>query len=125
MSIEFDLEDVDIAIFRISGKLRLDEFEAAQRKCEEIIKKIGHIKILVVTEEFDGWGKSEGWGDWSFADRNDSFIEKIAIVGDEEWRDLVFAFSGKGFRPVDIEYFDTGRETAARQWLHNREQLQG
>ena len=87
---------------------------------EEIIKKIGHLKILVVTEGFDGWEKSQGWGDWSFADRNDSFIEKIAIVGDEKWRDLVFAFSGKGFRPFAIEYFDSGQEASARQWLGNK-----
>jgi len=48
-------------------------------------------------------------------------ILKLGYISDEEWRDLVFAFSGKGFRPVDIEYFDTGREIAARQWLANAE----
>lgn len=117
MSVEFEIENNDVAVFRISGELKKLNFEDAQRKCEELIKKVGQIKILVITENFEGWEKAEGWGDWSFADRNDSHIDKIAIVGDEKWRDLVFAFTGKGFRPVDIEYFDLGQETNARDWL--------
>ncbi|MGI9227472.1 MAG: STAS/SEC14 domain-containing protein [Gammaproteobacteria bacterium] len=117
MSVEFEIENNDIAVFRISGEFKLIEFQDAQRKCEELIKKVGKIKILVITDKFGGWEKTEEWGDWSFADRNDSYIDKIAIVGDEKWRDLIFAFTGKGFRPVDIEYFDEGQETSARRWL--------
>lgn len=119
MPINFELENTDIAVFRISGKLRLDEFQAAQRKCEEIIKNIGHVKILAITKNFEGWEKAEGWGDWSFADKNDPYIKKIAIVGEEQWRDLVYIFSGKGFRPVAIEYFESGKEKNARTWLCN------
>ena len=117
MSVEFDIEGNDIAVFRISGKLQLLEFENSQRKCEELIKKVGDIKILVIADTFNGWENTEGWGDWSFAERNDANIRKIAIVGDEEWKDLVFAFTGKGFRPVDIEYFESGTEANARNWL--------
>ncbi|MCK5307531.1 MAG: STAS/SEC14 domain-containing protein, partial [Zetaproteobacteria bacterium] len=40
-----------------------------------------------------------------------------AIVGDAEWRDLVYAFTGKGLREVPIEYFEANQEEAARQWL--------
>ena len=117
MSVEFEIENNDIAVFKISGKLQLFEFENSQRKCEELIKTVGEIKILVIADDFDGWEKTEGWGDWEFADRNDANIRKIAIVGDEKWRDLVYAFTGKGFRPVDIEYFDSGYEENARNWL--------
>lgn len=117
MSVEFEIENNDVAVFRISGELKIQEFEDAQRKCEEFIKKVGQIKILVISDKFEGWEKAEGWGDWSFADRNDPYIDKIAIVGDDKWRDLVYAFTGKGFRPVDIEYFNKEHETGARRWL--------
>ena len=117
MSIKFELEGDDVAVFCITGKLRLDEFQAAQRKCEEIINKVGQVKILAITSNFEGWEKSEGWGDWSFADKNDPYIKKIAIVGDEQWKDLAIAFSGKGLRPVEIEYFETGKENNARTWI--------
>ncbi len=117
MSINFELEDKDIAVFRVAGKLRLSEFEVAQQKCEKIINEVGHVKILVITNNFEGWEKSKGWGDWSFADKNDPYIKKIAIVGDEKWKDLAIIFSGKGLRPVAIEYFESSKENNAREWI--------
>lgn len=121
MSVEFELENEHVIVFQVSGTLKKAEFDDAQRQCEEIIKKTGHVKFLILTENFEGWERAEGWGDWSFAERNDAYIEKIAVVGDEKWRDSVFAFTGKGFRPVAIEYFDAGQEIKARQWLGNAE----
>ncbi len=71
----------------------------------------------MILEKFTGWEKAKGWEDNSFADRNDRYIEKMAIVGDSQWRDLVYAFTLKGLRPVPIEYFEANAEEAARQWL--------
>jgi len=81
MSIEFEQGNNDIAVFRVSGVLKKNEFDGAQCKIEEVIKKTGHVQILILTENFEGWERSEGWGDWSFAERNDSYIDKIAVVG--------------------------------------------
>ena len=117
MPIKFELEDDDVAAFRVTGKLQLEEFATAQQKCEDIIKRVGHIKILVLTENFEGWEESEGWGDWSFASRNDPYIKKIAIVVDEKWKDLIYLFSGKDLRPVPIEIFKPEKELQARKWL--------
>ena len=118
MPIEFKIESGDLAVLRISGKLKKGELDRAQSECEEMIKKIGRVKILVLARNFAGWEQSEGWGDTSFADRNDPYIEKIAIVGVAKLRDLVYAFTGKGLRPVPIQYFEPDQEGAARQWLH-------
>ena len=95
--------------FECQGYSKKNEFNGAQCKIKEVIKKTGHVQILILTENFEGWERSEGWGDWSFAERNDSYIDKIAVVGDEKWRDSVFSFTGKGFRSVAIEYFDAGQ----------------
>ena len=95
----------------------MDELEGAQKLCEALIETQGKIRILVVLESFEGWEKGKGWDDVSFTQRNDPFIKKMAIVGDAEWRDLVYAFTGKGLREVPIEYFEVNQEDAARQWL--------
>jgi hypothetical protein len=117
MAIQFAVENGNLGIFRVNGKLGVVELEAAQKEAEEVIKKEGDIRILVVLENFAGWEKAKGWGDISFPLQNDPYIKKIAIVGDAEWRDLVYAFTGKGLREVPIEYFEANREDAARQWL--------
>jgi hypothetical protein len=45
-------------------------------------------------------------------------IEKMAIVGDEKWRDDALAFTAKGFRPTAIEFFLESRLAEARKWLN-------
>jgi hypothetical protein len=48
---------------------------------------------------------------------HDKNIAKIAVVGDEEWRDLVYAFLAKGFRQAQVEYFLPADLAKARAWL--------
>lgn len=117
MPIEFESEKDAVVVFRVSGKLGKAELDRAYIKCEELIKKVGRVKLLAITDNFLGWEGAEGWEDMSFQERNDPYIEKIAIVGEEKWRDLAYAFTLKGLRPVPIEYFGPGQELAARQWL--------
>lgn len=117
MPMKFEAAEGDVAVFRVSGKLAKAELDRAQSKCEELIKTIGQIKILVFAENFTGWESGKGWEDTSFSDRNDPYIKKIAIVGDAKWRDLAHAFTLKGLRPVSIEYFEPQQEATARQWL--------
>ncbi len=120
MSIQWQLEEDNLGVFRISGKLGKAELERVQSECETVIKKIGNIRILVVLDHFAGWEKATGWADSSFAERNDQYIDKMAIVGDQQWRDLAYAFTIKGLRPVPIEYFDEKEEARARQWLNSK-----
>lgn len=117
MPVKYELEGDDIVVFRITGKLKLTEFLSAQQKTEAVIQRLGHVKILILTENFEGWEQSEGWGDWSFADKNDPFIKKIAIVADDKWKDLITLFTGKDLRSVPIELFEPSNIPQARQWL--------
>ena len=117
MPMEFKKAEGDVAVFHVSGKLAKAELDRAQSKCEELIKSLGQIKILVLTENFTGWEGGKGWEDTSFSDRNDPYIKKIAVVGEAKWRDLVHAFTLKGLRPVSIEYFEPDQLATARQWL--------
>ena len=117
MPVQWQFERDSLGVFRVSGKLGISEFEQAQNQCESAIQKTGNIRILVLLEDFSGWETGGGWEDTSFAERNDPYIDKIAIVGDMQWRDLVYAFMFKGLRPVAIEYFEASEEASAREWL--------
>jgi len=117
MSIEWKLENNNLALIHVSGKLGNDEHSQMLSVLESIIQKTGQIKILVLLKDFEGWEKAEAWEENSVLDRIDPHIKKFAIVGDEEWRDLVTLFTLKGMRPVPIEYFVKDQEATARQWL--------
>jgi SpoIIAA-like len=120
MAIEFELEDAsNIVLINVSEKLGIEELKQSQEKCEAAIKAVGNIKLLVVLSDFHGWEKAKGWEDMSFAEKNDAYIDKIAVVGDKErWEDLVYAFTAKGLRPVPIEFFGNTEILAARGWLN-------
>ncbi|MGH7844003.1 MAG: STAS/SEC14 domain-containing protein [Candidatus Binatia bacterium] len=58
-----------------------------------------------------------GLGRHQFFNEHYKDIDKIAVVGDEKWKDLVYAFLAKGFRRAAVEYFVPGDLAKARAWL--------
>ncbi len=119
MSIRWEYEDNGILVFRVSGKLSFNQLNNVQLEAEEVIQQ-SNIKSLIFVENFAGWDDSDDWGDWgdfSFIDRNDQFIVKMAIVGDPKWKELTYAFTLKGLRKFPIEYFNEDQEEHARLWL--------
>jgi stage II sporulation SpoAA-like protein len=101
----------------ITGWLKRSELERAQASALEVIRTHGKVRFLVIATNFLGWRKGDDWNDVSFATDNAEHIEKIAIVGDKRWEDLVLAFTGKGLRPAAIEYFVTADLPRARAWV--------
>jgi stage II sporulation SpoAA-like protein len=102
---------------KITGELRKSELEQIQGVASEAIKHWGKIRVMVILENFLGWERGANWEDMTFALEHDNDIEKVAVVGDTRWKDHVYAFLGKGFRPVAIEYFALTELKMAQQWL--------
>jgi hypothetical protein len=123
MSIEWKLENNNLILIHVSGKLGIEEHRRVLSEIESIIQKAGKVKLLILLNDFEGWKNPEDWEKvdelegGSAMDRMDPNITKFAIVGEEQWRDRVSFFTLKGLRPVPIEYFTEDQEEAARQWL--------
>jgi hypothetical protein len=78
----------------------------------------GTVRLLVVLQpQFAGWDAGSNWSDLTFYVRHGEAISRIAIVGDEQWRDHALMFSAAGLRRAPVEYFTTGAIDAARQWI--------
>lgn len=102
---------------KISGELRKAEVSEIQAAALEAIRRSGKIGALFVLENFRGWERGDEWGDISFLIEHDKDIARIAVVGEEEWRDLVCAFLARGFRQANVEYFLPADLAKARAWL--------
>jgi hypothetical protein len=102
---------------QVSGELKRSEVAEAQALAAVAAKQWGKVSVLVILEDFNGWAPGEDWADLVFARDHDHEIEKLAIVGLEAWRDLVYAFTGRGLRSVAIEYFLPAEIEKAKQWL--------
>jgi hypothetical protein len=119
MPLKWEHETEHLLVARVNGKLAKREIEEFQVAVEPILHASGNIKFLVILEAFAGWAAGKGWEDTDFADANDQFLSRFAIVGDEMWRDKALMFSLAGLRPVNIQYFSADNEAAARAWLAN------
>ncbi|HEY7318904.1 MAG TPA: STAS/SEC14 domain-containing protein [Candidatus Binatia bacterium] len=103
---------------RIQGMFKKADHERLIQTAKESIAREGKIRALILTEGFEGWERHEDWGDVGFMMGEGLQIEKMAIVGDEKWRDDALAFTAKGFRPTAIEFFPTSRINEAHTWLN-------
>ena len=102
---------------RITGELGKSEVSQLQAAALSAIKRHGTVNALFILEKFQGWKPSDDWGNISFMSEHDKDIGKIAVVGDEGWRDMIYAFLAKGFRSAEIEYFLPADVAKARAWL--------
>jgi hypothetical protein len=101
----------------ITGELGRSEVSQMQAAALEAIRRCGKISALFVLEDFRGWKREGDWGDIALLTEHDKDIAKIAVVGDEKWRDLTYAFLAKGFRGAEVEYFLPVELAKARAWL--------
>jgi hypothetical protein len=117
MAAEISNVEGGVVTLRVSGRLTQRDLAAAQAETARIIATAGRIRVLVVAEDFAGWEKGGQWSDFSFQQAHDDDIERMAIVGDEQWRDLTLLFTSQGLRPFPIEFFPPARLAEARAWL--------
>jgi hypothetical protein len=102
---------------RITGVLAASEVSQIQAAAAEAIRRHGKISALLTLDDFRGWTLEGNWGDVTFLSEHDKQIARIAVVGQERWRDLVYAFLAKGFRNAEVEYFLPANLDKARAWL--------
>ena len=102
---------------KVMSRLKKSELDRIQAVALEAIKRWGKIRALIILDNFRGWETSPDWGDVTFMSEHSKEIEKIAIVGEEIWKDQAYAFTGKGFRPTAIEYFSPSERDQAVAWL--------
>ena len=117
MAAEIIGTDDGLITLRVSGRLTQAELASLQQRSSEIIRKAGTVRVLVLAEHFEGWEQGGQWDDFSFQEANDSRIERMALVGEEKWRDLALLFTSKDLRQFPVEYFPAEQLAAARAWL--------
>ena len=101
---------------RISGKMQVSDQRALQHLVETMPDDGEKIRVLATLEDFQGWEKSEAWGDdLEFLFEHGDRVGRMALVGEDRWKDDALLFAGKGFRETAIEYFPSRKE--AEDWV--------
>jgi hypothetical protein len=101
----------------ISGVLSRAEFAFAEEELEIALARIGSARLLCILKEFQGWSAGSEWHNLDFYMKHGDAIERIAIVGDERWRDLAMMFASVDLRRAPVEFFPEDSLVNARAWL--------
>jgi CTP synthase (UTP-ammonia lyase) len=117
MAFEIVKTDGAVLHIRIQGVMQLADHQAIQAVAKKLIAQGLKPRVLVTTVDFQGWQKGADWGDMSFLSDYGNDIVKMAIVGDEKWKDQVFMFVAKGLRKTAVEYFPANALTQAEAWV--------
>jgi hypothetical protein len=115
----FTKETENLFVISVKGVLTYDDLKEVENKGRAEIDRSGKVKLLVLAEEFSGWGKEGDWGDLTFMHEYDPYIEKIAVVAAEKWKDQILMFTGAGRRQARVQFFFDDEEEDAREWLQS------
>ncbi len=116
MALEIIEKSGGLITAKVSGKLKKSEVDQGQREAINVMRTGTKVRFLIIAEDFQGWDNEGDWGDISFQLKYDEQIEKIALVGAREWKDLVSIFVGEGLRAAEVRYFQPGQLAIARAW---------
>ena len=122
MSVTFTKESDDLFVIKLQGVLAFEDLKEIENEAREGIDRSQKTKLLVLAEEFSGWGKEGDWGELTFFHEYDPYIEKIAVLVDEQWREQLLMFLGVGRRQALVESFFPDEEQDAREWLLEEDQ---
>ena len=116
MGTTLETEPSNIKVLRIRGFLKKKELDAAIACEADRSPSGGHVRLLVIADNFVGFEKSEAWEDISsFFIKYGDFIDKIAIVGEPGWENDLTLFAAAV--PV-LRFFCWPNFAAAREWLN-------
>lgn len=110
-------ESKNFFVVTVKGVFTFEDLEKVQNTARVEIDRSEKIKLLILADQFTGWGKEGDWGDLTFMLEYDPYIEKIAVVSQDEWKDHLLMFLGAGIRKAAVEFFLAGAEEGARNWL--------
>lgn len=117
MAVSGEREPSGLYVIRISGVFTNEQRKAMEAAGRAAIDRSSKVRILLLAAGFEGWAKGGDWGNIRFMQEYDPYMEKIAVVADEKWRDAFLAFLAAGHRQAAVEFFPLGQEKQAREWL--------
>ncbi|MDT0677512.1 STAS/SEC14 domain-containing protein [Autumnicola musiva] len=97
-------------------KLTDEDYEKMIPFLQEKIKEFGKIRWYFEMRDFEGWTLSAMWKDAKFDFENNEDMQKVAMVGAEEWEKSLTQLM-KPFAEADVKYFKTAESEAARKWI--------
>jgi hypothetical protein len=114
------LQENDLLTLTASGKLTAQDRAAAETAFESAGGAVPVTRSLIYLRDFLGFAAGSDQIDMDSFARRDAELQKIAVVGDPQWRDAAMVFLGAGYRKAQVRYFAPAEVAQAHAWLDER-----
>lgn len=101
---------------KATEKLKRKDYEKLLPLLINVLKQSDKIRWYFETENFKGWDLKTFWEDVKFDIKYAGNFEKIAMVGEKKWQDLMTGIM-KPFTKAEIKFFELGESDIALGWI--------
>ena len=106
-----------VVSLKITGELKNSDLYQMRAAILQGIKQWSRIRLHVMVENFTGCEASPDGDDAQVLGKYNRHIEKMAILGEEQWRVGVCALISKDFQSTPVEYYSPSERARAIAWL--------
>jgi SpoIIAA-like len=99
-----------------TGKLDDADYDKMLPILRQKIEKYEKINWFFQMKDFEGWTPHAFWRDIKFDFKNTDKLNKVAIVGEKKWHELMTK-AMKPFTSAKIKYFDEENASTAKDWI--------
>ncbi len=117
MGLAIQPEGEDIWTLQITGVLTKAEFGTLQTVAAARLGATGHVRVVILAEDFQGWEEGADWSDMTFFVEHGHQLQKIAVVADPKWKEQLLMFLGAGLRSAPVQFFPAGQKADALAWI--------
>jgi hypothetical protein len=103
--------------FKASGKAVASDYEMLLPKLDAAIEAHGTISLVVVLDDFDGWGELDAAkADFEFGTTQYRDVERCAFVSDKKWHRWMVRIMDPFTRRTEEAYFELSHLQDAWDW---------
>lgn len=106
----------NVATIHVSRTLTADDYQALVPELQRLIEEHGKIRLIWDMKNFEGWQPGALWQDAKFDLRHNDDVERIAMVGEARWENLMTQLM-KPFAKAKVKYFDQAAYEDAQRWI--------
>jgi hypothetical protein len=117
MPIRIEAEDGGrTVVVHVTGKLQKADYGGFRAAFDPLVRAHGKLRVLFDMVDFHGWDAGAAWEDLKFGVAHFSDIERLALVGEQQWQHAM-ATIARPFTRATVRYFDRADAAQARLWL--------
>ncbi len=102
---------------RVSQQLTEEDYKTLIPLWENAIQKSGKIRMLWQMENFKGWNPQALLDDLKFDFKHNQDVERLAIVGQNWWKNGITKVTDLIFTSSETRYFEPSQLQQAWAWL--------